>query len=410
MTGFRGSEPIGVTVLGSTGSVGVNTLDVIARHPDRYRVHAITAHTNVELLAEQCEKYKPRFAVLSGAGDWKALRNKLAERKSEGKLITEVLVGTDGLEQAAVDSDAPIVMAAIVGAAGLIPTLAAVQQGKKVLLANKESLVMTGALMMGEMRKNKAQLIPIDSEHNAIFQCLPHGFLSSDSSLQQRGIRKLLLTGSGGPFRTVPTEAMRDKTPDEACNHPNWEMGRKISVDSATMMNKGLEFIEACWMFGVAPHQIQVVIHPQSIIHSMVEYVDGSIIAQLGNPDMRIPIAYGLSWPERIESGVDFLDLVQTARLDFEAPEYDRFPCLKLAQDAMEQGGTAPAILNAANEIGVQAFLEHQIKFTDIHVVIEKVLERTIKNSEIENIDRLETVMMADKLARVYADEVVAKF
>ncbi|MBV1881362.1 MAG: 1-deoxy-D-xylulose-5-phosphate reductoisomerase [Pseudomonadales bacterium] len=404
------SEPIGVTVLGSTGSVGVSTLDVIARHPQRYRVHAITAHSNAELLAEQCLRFKPKFAVLSGDGDWKTLRNQLATQASEGKPITQVLVGVEGLNQVSVDADAPIVMAAIVGAAGLLPTLAAVREGKKVLLANKESLVMTGSLMMGEMRKNKAQLIPIDSEHNAIFQCLPHDFLDSESSLQAKGIRKLLLTGSGGPFRTVPTEALKDKTPDEACNHPNWDMGRKISVDSATMMNKGLEFIEACWMFDVTPDQVQVVIHPQSIIHSMVEYVDGSIIAQMGNPDMRIPIAYGLSWPERIESGVDYLDLIQTARFDFEAPDYDRFPCLQLAKGAMKENGTAPAVLNAANEVAVQAFLDCRIRFTDIHTVIDEVLNKTIRSGDIKNIDQLETVINADQVARVYADEVVTKY
>jgi len=416
MTDSSHDEPIGVTILGATGSIGVNTLDVISRHPDRYRVHAITAHTNVDLLAEQCIKYKPRYAVLSGPGvgegsvDWKGLRNKLASQQSDNGQITEILVGVEGLDQVAIDSEAPIVMAAIVGAAGLLPTLAAVRHGKKVLLANKESLVMTGALMMEEVRKSNAQLLPIDSEHNAIFQCLPHDFFSRGVEQKHKGIKKLILTGSGGPFRTDPFDTLINKTPDEACNHPNWDMGRKISVDSATMMNKGLELIEACWMFDVPPEKIQVVVHPQSIIHSMVEYVDGSIIAQMGNPDMRTPIAYGLAWPERIDSGVEFLDLLQVAKLEFEAPDYQRFPCLKLAQDAMVEGGTAPAILNAANEIAVQAFLDKQIRFTDIALIIDKVMNKASQNGEIEETVRLEKVMMADQVARIYAEDFIKAF
>ncbi len=357
-----------ITVLGSTGSIGVNTLDVIARHPDRYQVFALTANNNVDGIAEQVLSLRPRYAVMKNEQAATDLQGVL---RSAGCDEVEVLAGEDGLCSVAAHPQVDTIMAAIVGSAGLGPTMAAVEAGKKVLLANKEALVMAGHLFMDAVKANGATVLPIDSEHNAIFQCMPAGF---DRGLQSQGVRRILLTGSGGPFRTAAVSSLAGVSPEQACAHPNWDMGRKISVDSATMMNKGLELIEACWLFDTGPDKIDIVVHPQSVIHSMVEYVDGSVLAQLGNPDMRTPIAHGLAWPERIDAGVASLDIIATARLDFEPPDYQRFPCLRLATEAIEQGGTAMAVINAANEIAVEAFLDGRIRFTDIPVIIERVL------------------------------------
>lgn len=362
-----------ITVLGATGSIGVSTLDVIARHPDRYKVFALTADRRWQVLATQCLVHQPRYAVLKDSASAKELE---LELRRQG-CATEVLQGDEALEQVAAHEQVDVVMAAIVGAAGLLPTLAAVNAGKKVLLANKEALVMAGGLFTRAVAEHGAVLLPIDSEHNAIFQCLPnHRTDYLADGLRSSGVRKILLTASGGPFRNTPVSDLAQVTPEQACAHPNWSMGQKISVDSATMLNKGLELIEACWLFNTRPQQVQVVIHPQSVIHSMVEYIDGSVLAQLGNPDMRTPIAHALAWPERIESGVASLDLIATARLDFSAPDYTRFPCLQLAQQAAEVSGTAPAILNAANEVAVAAFLQRRIRFDQIAVVIDQVLSR----------------------------------
>jgi 1-deoxy-D-xylulose-5-phosphate reductoisomerase len=384
----------GVTVLGSTGSIGVSTLDVIARHPERYQVVALTANRGVERMLAQCEQFRPKVAVMAD----EAAGRQLAKGLSEKGIPTEVLCGLRGLETAAAMREANYVMAAIVGAAGLLPTLAAVRAGKRVMLANKEALVMAGRFFMREAQEHGAEILPIDSEHNAVFQCLPHGQVQE---LDSRGVKRILLTASGGPFRTTPLEALAGVTPDQACAHPNWDMGRKISVDSATMMNKGLEVIEAHWLFLAPPDKIQVVLHPQSVIHSMVEYVDGSVLAQLGNPDMRTPIAHALAWPERISSGVDSLDLFQVARLDFEAPDLQRFPCLRLAFEAIEAGGTAPAILNAANEVAVAAFLDERLSFTAISEVVEETLQR-LPVSEAGNLERL---MQIDSEARITAEQ-----
>ena len=381
-----------VTILGSTGSIGVNTLDVISRHPNQYRVFALTANTGVEKMTEQCLEWQPEYAVMADESSAASLRAALDKSPCD----TQVLEGTEGLESVAADSRTDYVMAAIVGAAGLLPTLAAANAGKRVLLANKESLVVCGKVFMDAVQENRAELLPIDSEHNAIFQSLPPDF---SKGLKQTGVRKILLTASGGPFRTRDLSGLTRVTPDEACAHPNWDMGRKISVDSATMMNKGLELIEACWLFGTGPENIQVVIHPQSVIHSMVEYTDGSVMAQLGNPDMRTPIAYGLAWPERIESGVESLNLFDVARLDFEEPDLQRFPCLRLASEAMNRGGTATAILNAANEIAVAEFLDEKIRFIDIPAIVES----TLADAEIVEADSLEVVLAADSQAREIA-------
>ena len=359
-----------VSVLGSTGSIGVSTLDVIARHPERFAVYALAANSSVDAMLAQCLAFRPRFAVMMNEAAATALRRRLPSGAP-----TEVLHGEVGLAQVAAAPDVDVVMAAIVGAAGLPSTLAAARAGKTLLLANKESLVMGGHLLMQAVRDAGARLLPIDSEHNAIFQCLPVDARAMPSG---RGVSKILLTASGGPFRRWSAAQMHEATPDQACAHPNWSMGRKISVDSATLMNKGLELIEACWLFDLPPERVDVVVHPQSIIHSMVQYVDGSVLAQLGNPDMRTAIAYGLGWPERLDSGVAPLDLVATARLDFEAPDETRFPCLRLAREAVAAGGTAMAICNAANEVGVAAFLEQKIRFTDIPCVIEHTLERMV--------------------------------
>ena len=390
-----------ITVLGATGSIGVSTLDVIARHPDRYKVFALTADRRWQVLATQCLVHQPRYAVLKDSASAKELE---LELRRQG-CATEVLQGDEALEQVAAHEQVDVVMAAIVGAAGLLPTLAAVNAGKKILLANKEALVMAGGVFTRAVAEHGAVLLPIDSEHNAIFQCLPnHRADYLIDGLKSSGVRKILLTASGGPFRNTPISDLAQVTPEQACAHPNWSMGQKISVDSATMLNKGLELIEACWLFNTRPQQIQVVIHPQSVIHSMVEYIDGSVLAQLGNPDMRTPIAHALAWPERIESGVASLDLIATARLDFSTPDYARFPCLQLAQQAAEVSGTAPAILNAANEVAVAAFLQRRIGFDRIATVIDQVLSRL---SSAEPHD-LAHVQAADAEARSLALQLIA--
>jgi len=358
-----------VSVLGSTGSIGISTLDVIARHPDRFGVYALAANTSVAAMQAQCLECSPRYAVMMDENAAQTLRELLP-----AECGTEVLQGEAGLAHIVTAAEVDTVMAAIVGAAGLPSALAAARAGKTVLLANKESLVMGGHLLMEAVRQSGARLLPIDSEHNAIFQCMPVDAASATPSLA--GVSKVLLTASGGPFRQWSLARMHEATPEQACAHPNWSMGRKISVDSASLMNKGLELIEACWIFDLAPGLIEVVVHPQSIIHSMVQYRDGSVLAQMGNPDMRTPIAYGLGWPERLVSGVAPLDLIATARLDFEAPDEGRFPCLRLAREAVVAGGTAMAVCNAANEVAVAAFLHGSIRFTAIPAVIERTLER----------------------------------
>ncbi|HJX16691.1 MAG TPA: 1-deoxy-D-xylulose-5-phosphate reductoisomerase [Acidiferrobacterales bacterium] len=387
----------GVTILGATGSIGVSTLDVLARHPQRYRVVALTANTQAEGLFEQCQRFHPEVAVLRDP----AAATRLEDMIRRAGLRIQVLAGAEALETVARDPGSDIVMAAIVGAAGLLPVLEAVRAGKRVLLANKEPLVMSGPVLMQEARRSGAEILPIDSEHNAIFQCMPAGYRTGD---KPAGVRRILLTCSGGPFRATPAEALRNVTPDEACAHPRWAMGRKISVDSATLMNKGLELIEACRLFDVTPDQVQIVIHPQSVIHSMVEYTDGSVLAQLGNPDMRTPIAHALAWPERIESGVRQLDLFEIARLDFAPPDLKRFPCLRLAQAAAQAGGTAPAILNAANEVAVNAFLEGHIRFTQIAEVIEYTLAVVQESDEAT----LESILASDQCARNAAGQYIA--
>ncbi len=387
-----------ITVLGATGSIGMSTLDVIARHPQRFRVHALSANRQWERLYEQCRQFQPRYAVLL---DETAAEQLQAKLKLSG-IDTQVLQGMAALEQIASEPGVDTVMAAIVGAAGLKPALAAARAGKRVLLANKEALVMSGQIFMQAVQDHGATLLPIDSEHNAIFQSLPR---DGNGDLHAMGVRRILLTASGGPFRSVPIDALAQVTPAQACAHPNWVMGRKISVDSATMMNKGLEGIEAHWLFNAPVDQIQVVIHPQSVIHSMVEYIDGSVIAQLGNPDMRTPIAYALGFPERIESGVSALDLFQVARLDFEAPDARRFPCIALAYAALRTGGTAPAVLNAANEIAVAAFLDAQLPFQ----AIASVIERTLEAIPLGPVETLEQVLAADAAARLIAHEQVVR-
>ncbi|WP_376781892.1 1-deoxy-D-xylulose-5-phosphate reductoisomerase [Stutzerimonas balearica] len=383
-----------VTVLGATGSIGLSTLDVIARHPDRYSVFALTAFSRVAELKALCLRHRPRFAVLAD----EALARVLQADLHAAGLATRVLVGCGGLCEVAAHPEVDVVMAAIVGAAGLRPTLSAVQSGKRVLLANKEALVMSGALFMQALQQSEAVLLPIDSEHNAIFQCLPTDYSRGMAAV---GVRRILLTASGGPFRKMPAEALVDVTPEQACAHPNWSMGRKISVDSASMMNKGLELIEACWLFNARPSQVEVVVHPQSVIHSMVDYVDGSVLAQLGNPDMRTPIAHALAWPERIDSGVSALDLLRIGQLEFQAPDDARFPCLRLAREAAEAGGTAPAMLNAANEVAVEAFLGRRIRFTEIASIIADVLEQEAVGAA----GCLDDVLMADQQARRLAGD-----
>jgi len=384
----------GIAVLGATGSVGVNTLDVVARHPDRYRVVALGAHRNVEGLLKQIEQFRPALAALTDPDAAQVLEARL---KAQG-LPTRVLSGPESLETLATLPEVDQVMAAVVGAAGLRSTLAAAHAGKRLLLANKESLVMSGPLLMAAVHASGCELLPIDSEHNAIFQCLPHG---SKAGLGAAGVRRILLTASGGPFRDWDAKAIAAATPDQACKHPNWVMGRKISVDSASLMNKGLELIEACFMFALPPAKVEIVVHPQSVIHSMVEYVDGSVLAQLACPDMRTPIAYGMAWPERIAAGTDYLDLIRTRQLDFLAPDATRFPCLALARAVADTGGLAPAILNAANEVAVTAFLERRLNFPDIPAVIECVLSKAA-GGEIHSLD---DVLQADAEARGLALE-----
>lgn len=378
-----------ITILGATGSIGVSTLDVVARHPDRYRVYALTAQSRVDELALQCERFQPGVAVVGSPDAAQTLRRILKEKG----VRTEVEYGEAALCAVASATGCDVVMAAIVGAAGLAPALAAAKTGKKVLLANKEALVMSGRLFMDAVDGSGATLLPIDSEHNAIFQCLPRDYSRTPGKY---GVAKILLTASGGPFLEREVGTLDGVTPEEAVAHPNWVMGRKISVDSATMMNKGLEVIEAHWLFGASAKQIDVVIHPQSVIHSMVSYADGSMLAQLGNPDMRTPIAHALAYPERIESGVGAVDLAQIGKLSFQRPDFVRFPCLKLAYDALLAGGTAPAILNAANEIAVQAFLDRKIGFRTISRVIDHVMQR-LPHEEASNIEAL---MEQDRQAR----------
>jgi 1-deoxy-D-xylulose-5-phosphate reductoisomerase len=390
------TEPLGVTLLGSTGSIGVNTLDVLARHPGRYRVVALTAHSQVERLFEQCRQFRPERAVMLDAD----AADRLEEKLRAAKLRVQVGAGPQALATVAALPQARIVVAAIVGAAGLQPALAAVRAGKRLLIANKEPLVMSGGIFIEEARKSGAQLLPVDSEHNAIFQCMPPHFRAGRAPAE---VRRILLTCSGGPFRNWPAERLAGATPEQAVAHPNWVMGRKISVDSATLMNKGLELIEACWLFGVGPDRVEVVVHPQSVIHSLVDYNDGSVLAQLGNPDMRTPIAHALAWPERIDSGVRSLDLVEIGHLDFAPPDTVRFPCLQLAYDAARRGGTAPAILNAANEVAVQAFLDYAIAFTDI----ARVIEGTLSRAAIHPADELATILADDAQARSQAVELV---
>ena len=387
-----------VTVLGATGSIGLSTLDVIARHPERYQVFALSGFSRLAQLQALCVQHHPRYAVVPDAEAARELQGAL---RAAG-LVTEVLVGEAGLCAVSADPAVDCVMAAIVGAAGLRPTLAAVQAGKKVLLANKEALVMSGALFMQAVRQSGAVLLPIDSEHNAIFQCLPGDYARG---LQAVGVRRVLLTASGGPFRETPLAELEHVTPEQACAHPNWSMGRKISVDSASMMNKGLEMIEACWLFDARPEQIEVVIHRQSVIHSLVDYIDGSVLAQLGNPDMRTPIAHALAWPERIDSGVSPLDLFTVGRLDFERPDEQRFPSLRLAREAAQAGGSAPAMLNAANEVAVEAFLQRRIRFSDIAGMIESVLNA----QPVQAVEALDAVFDADRRARELAGQWLAR-
>lgn len=382
-----------VTVLGATGSIGLSTLDVIRRHPGRYGVYALTANASVEEMAGLCREFLPECAVMAEAG----AAVELADRLSDLPQIS-VLQGEAGLCEVAASEAVDTVMAAIVGAAGLPPTLAAVRAGKRVLLANKEALVMSGQLFMDAVAASGAELLPIDSEHNAIFQCLP-----ADRVRDPRGagVTRILLTASGGPFRNHSADALKTVSPAQACAHPNWSMGQKISVDSATLMNKGLELIEACWLFNTDPSRIEIHVHPESIIHSMVEYADGSVLAQMGSPDMRTPIANGLAWPERIEAGVAPLDLFAIGRFHFERPDLDRFPCLRLAAEAFQAGGTAPAVLNAANEEAVAAFLAGTLGFTDIPVIIE----RTLAATEVVAGDSFEIIFAKDAEARRYARE-----
>ncbi len=388
------NRPQQITVLGATGSIGLSTLDVIARHPERYQVFALSGFSRLSELLALCVRHTPRFAVVPEAAIARGLQDDL---RAAG-LQTRVLVGEEGLCQVAADPQVDAVMAAIVGAAGLRPTLAAVEAGKKILLANKEALVMSGALFMQAVRNSGSVLLPIDSEHNAIFQCMPNDFARGLAAV---GVRRILLTASGGPFRQTPLSELAHVSPEQACAHPNWSMGRKISVDSASMMNKGLELIEACWLFDARPSQVEVVIHPQSVIHSLVDYVDGSVLAQLGNPDMRTPIANALAWPERIDSGVAPLDLFSIARLDFQAPDEQRFPCLRLARQAAEAGNSAPAMLNAANEVAVAAFLERRIRYPEIASIIEEVLNL----EPVVPVDELDAVFSADAKARTLTEQ-----
>jgi 1-deoxy-D-xylulose-5-phosphate reductoisomerase len=386
-----------LTILGSTGSIGMSTLDVVTRHPDRFQIIALTANHSIEKMLEQCRLFRPRYAVMLD----KDSGEKLQMAVREAGIATEVMWGVESLEKVASLPEVDTVMAAIVGAAGIRPTFAAARAGKQVLLANKETLVMAGRIFMDVVKQHQATLLPIDSEHNAIFQSLPHHFTGDLAAV---GVRRILLTASGGPFRQSSLASLEQVTPEQACAHPNWVMGQKISVDSATMMNKGLEVIEAHWLFNAAPEKIQVVIHPQSVIHSMVEYVDGSVLAQLGNPDMRTPIAHALGLPDRIETGVAPLDMFKIGRLDFEEPDFKRFPCLGLAYQALAAGGSTPAILNAANEVAVESFLKRRMPFTAIPIMIEQVMQSVSR----KDIASLEDVLEADREAREKAHDWLA--
>ncbi|MCG6967515.1 MAG: 1-deoxy-D-xylulose-5-phosphate reductoisomerase [Chromatiaceae bacterium] len=386
----------GVAILGSTGSIGISTLDVVERHPDRYRVVALSANTDIRGMLEQCRTHRPQLVAMADPASARAVEQRL---RAEG-IPAEVMAGAAGLEAVATHPDADDLMAAIVGAAGVLPTLAAVRLGRRILLANKEALVVSGDLFMAAARNSGARILPIDSEHNAVFQCLPADFAAG---LERAGVERILLTASGGPFRQRSLDELHAVTPEQACAHPNWDMGRKISVDSATMMNKGLEVIEARWLFDAQPDQIQVVVHPQSVIHSLVQYVDGSVLAQLGNPDMRTPIAHALAWPQRHASGVAPLDLFAVARLDFEPPDLRRFPCLRLAFEAVGAGGTAPAVLNAANEVAVASFLGGRLAFTGI----AEVVERTLAGYPHGPADGLDALLAADARARIFAEQQV---
>lgn len=389
-----------ITLLGATGSIGKSTLEVIALHP-QYAVFALTANSNVALLLEQCLRFAPRYAVMVDEVAAEELTRALPRHGS----ATRVLAGPQGLIEVASHPEVDTVMAAIVGAAGLPSALAAVQHSKKVLLANKEALVMAGDLFMDALAQSQAVLLPIDSEHNAVFQCLPQNSRNSADALPAQGVRRIVLTASGGPFREWPLEDLHAVTPEQACKHPNWSMGRKISVDSASMMNKGLEVIEACFLFGVGPQLVDVLIHPQSIVHSMVEYADGSVLAQMGSPDMRIPIAHCLAWPQRIASGAAFLDLTRQSALQFFTPDLERFPCLRLGMEAARAGGTAPTILNAANEVAVEAFLKGESGFTAIPAIIEQTLAQ-MTCRKAESVDMIRQV---DEQARTLARRLIQR-
>ncbi|AXT45996.1 MULTISPECIES: 1-deoxy-D-xylulose-5-phosphate reductoisomerase [Chromobacterium] len=391
------TKPQGIVVLGATGSVGVNTLDVVARHPERYRVVALSGNRQVDRLFQQALQFRPAYVVTGDAASADALRGRLAEAGVDA----EVLHGPAALVQVAALPEAEVVMAAIVGAAGLPSAMAAARAGKRILLANKESLVVAGRLFMDTARRHGATLLPVDSEHSAIFQSLPHDYAGN---LDAAGIRKIILTASGGPFRQSSAEDLLRVTPDDACRHPNWVMGRKISVDSASLMNKGLEVIEAHWLFSAPPERIEVVVHPQSVIHSMVQYRDGSVMAQLGAPDMRTPIACALAWPERVEAGVGSLDFSSLSNLTFEAPDLERFPCLKLAFDVLRLGGDAPAVLNAANEVAVDAFLHGRLRFVDIPTVVSAALDGV----SLVGSDSVEALLAKDEEARAFALQQVA--
>ncbi|MCP3849239.1 MAG: 1-deoxy-D-xylulose-5-phosphate reductoisomerase [Gammaproteobacteria bacterium] len=396
---------INVAILGSTGSIGTSTLDVISRQSERFCAYALTANSNVERLYEQCQQFKPEIAVMVNELSASQLEKKLKNNPQTAHIT--VLSGRQSLDEVASEPQVDYVMAAIVGAAGLSSSLAAAKSGKRILLANKESLVMSGDLFMQAVKDNGATLLPIDSEHNAIFQSMPEKLTQRGScidaagALHASGVEKILLTASGGPFLHKTIDELLNVTPDQACAHPTWEMGRKISVDSATMMNKGLEVIEASWLFNASAADIQVVIHPQSVIHSMVSYSDGSVLAQLGNPDMRTPIAHAMAWPDRMESGVEPLDIFKVAQLNFEQPDFERFVCLRLAYDALRAGGTAPAILNAANEIAVDAFLNEKIAFTQIADVVEK----TMNQLDYKEATSLDVILTADSDARKVAQD-----
>lgn len=393
-----------VCILGSTGSIGVSTLDVIRLHPDRFEVESLSANTNLDIMLQQCLEFSPRQVVMVSQQHANLLRQRLSDTGIEGIVVKG---GSGALEEIAGSVHNDTVMAAIVGASGLMPTLAAVKAGKRVLLANKEALVTSGAIFVEAVRDSNAQLLPIDSEHNAIFQCLPTNAQQTPGfcQLANNGVTKILLTGSGGPFRTTPIEALAQVTPEQACKHPNWDMGRKISVDSATMMNKGLEFIEAKWLFNVAVDDIQVVLHPQSMIHSMVQYKDGSVIAQMGNPDMRTPIAYALAYPERIDAGVAPLDFFTTPSFEFQDVDFARYPNLQLAIEACKQGQAACTALNAANEVAVAAFLDKSIGFNDIF----KINETSVKKFVSERVDNISQVMALDKQARQFAQSLITE-